>query len=692
MKQPVVLRIYLGDKLEAVRQFEQSQIVIGRNADSQLELKDDGVALLHAIIEERDGEHFVSDLGSSTGTFKNGNRVLEEKIASGDELKIGPYKIQFFIGVPKPIVAPVSTSTSATDTSSSAGLSAAAAGLSSDSVKPPPKPTAPPNFVMMTPSLPVSAPGELPVAPPVSSKGPSAVTHGTSGKDKAKDGKKRSGTFAPMSTYGDLREIIKPAKGTVIEVIVAWQDRVLSSNHFKDKGSVFISSSDDADVMVPIVSSKSKYELLKISTQCTVCLTQEMTGELVRDGETLAFADLARQGKMRNVGTHFEIDIRQGEMVRINLRDNIALFVRYVGETPKPLVAPLLDMTSSEVTGVILALAIAAILGLYMNIYTPSPLLEDEARIEEPIRKAVVKFNPPPKIEAVEEPKVEPVKQEKKVVEAKDKVSMAPQQKRQTPTPSPEKAGDPGKAGDVKPKPKSENKPKELTSTRQGGAIKTAKKEGANMKSEKPDPTKVGLLSAFASKGAQKKLDEAYSGSGELSGMADQATGTAGSAENREGDQMGAKMKDTGAGGKGSQTVGISGVGTQGRGTGTTGYGTGGIGTKGSVQINVGGQEGEFPGGMDKEAIRRVIREHIKEIRSCYERELQRSPDLYGKLVLEWDIEEGGRVSRCVVKSNALGNETVANCISARLKTWKFPDPPKDQIGRVSFPFVFSSQ
>ncbi|MGZ6480201.1 MAG: AgmX/PglI C-terminal domain-containing protein, partial [Bdellovibrionales bacterium] len=470
-------------------------------------------------------------------------------------------------------------------------------------------------------------------------------------------------------------------KGSVVEVMVAWNNRVLSSNHFKEKGSVFISSSDDADVMVPIISSTSRYELLKISTQVTVCLTQEMTGELIRDGETLTFADLARQNKLRNVGTHFEIDLRQGEMVRLGLQgDLVSIYVRYVADTPKPLVAPLLDMTSSEVTGIVLALAISAIMALYMNIYTPSPLLDDEARIDEPIRKAIVKFNPPtPKIVEVKD---EP--QEKKVVVAKDKP-------RSTPSPSVEKKGDPGKAGEVAPN-QNKNKEKKLTSSRPGGAIKTAPKEGASAKSEKPDPSKVGLLGVFSSKGTQSKLDKAYSGSGELTGMADSATGYAGNAETRDGDNLGTKLKDTGAGGKGSATVGIAGVGTQGRGTGTTGYGTGGIGKKGSAQIHVDGQEGEFSTGMDKEAIRRVIREHIREIRSCYERELQRSPDLYGKLVLEWDIEEGGRVSRCVVKSNALGNETVANCISSRLKTWKFPDPPKDMVGRVSYPFVFSSQ
>jgi hypothetical protein len=212
------------------------------------------------------------------------------------------------------------------------------------------------------------------------------------------------------------------------------------------------------------------------------------------------------------------------------------------------------------------------------------------------------------------------------------------------------------------------------------------------MKSEKPDPNKMGLLATFGKGGVQKDLSRAYGGSGELAGMADAATGAAGSSENRAGDSLGGKLKDVGAGGKGAATQGIAGLGTQGRGTGTTGYGTGGLGQKGSVQINVGGQDADFAGGMDKEAIRRVIREHIREIRNCYERELQRSPDLYGKIVLEWDIEEEGRVSRCVVKSNAIGNDAVANCIVNRLKTWKFPDPPKDQIGRVIFPFVFSSQ
>lgn len=727
MKQPVVLRVYKGDKLETVRQFENAQIVIGRNSDVQLELQDDGVALLHAMIEERDGDYYLSDLGSSNGTFKGGNRILEDRLTSGDEITIGPFRLQFFIGVPKPAAPPV-VHQDGVDVTAVTQVSS----VNFTMPEPPPvddedldmeatapmavlPPLTPPEEKKSTPP-PVNGPKKKenekkafvphgkPVSPPNITQGnPLQGNIASANIPQARKlgapvstGKKKKGykTFAPPAPYKDLKEIIKPHKGSVVEVLVSWNNRVLSSNHFSRQGSVFISSDPSADVVVPIISSKSKYELLKIAGSCTVCLTQEMTGEVVRDGETVAFSELARQNKMRNAGSHFEMDLRQGEMVRVGLQgDLISIYIRYVAEAPKALVAPLLDMSSSEVTGVILALAVSAILGLYMNIYTPSPLLEDEAKIEEPIRKAIVKFNPPaPKEESKPEPEPE---KPKKVVEVKDqkKAPAEPVKQQKAESKASENKPDPGKAAEVKPKPNSQNKPKVATSAvAQGAAIKTGAKEGANMKAEKPDPNKMGLLATFGKGGMQKNLQQAASGAGELAGMADAATGAAGSSENRAGDNLGGKLKDTGAGGKGTATYGIAGVGTQGRGTGTTGYGTGGLGQKGSVQINVTGQEGEFGGGMDKEAIRRVIREHLREIRNCYEQELQKSPDLYGKVVLEWDIEEEGRVSRVSTKSNALGNDRVANCIMSRLKMWKFPDPPKDQVGRVIFPFVFSSQ
>ena len=64
MKTPLLLRVFKNGALEGVRQFDTNQVVIGRNADAQVALNDAQVSPLHAMIEERDGTYFLTDLGS----------------------------------------------------------------------------------------------------------------------------------------------------------------------------------------------------------------------------------------------------------------------------------------------------------------------------------------------------------------------------------------------------------------------------------------------------------------------------------------------------------------------------------------------------------------------------------------------------------------------------------------------------
>lgn len=676
MKPPILLRIYLNDNLEGVRQFDSKQVVIGRNAEVQLELNDAGVSPLHAVIEERESGYYISDLGSQGGTLRNGQKILDEKLETGDELKIGPYKIQFFVGVPKPAAPP-----------SKDKEKPKPPAMVSIPSSPPPTPEPPRAKVEAKPDpvekkAPPRAKKETPAAPVMAAAAPRGTkTAGTARLHSPTSKKKHQKTFAPPSTFRDAREVVRPSKGTVVEVVVAWNERIIAARHFTEKGVITVGADPTCDVIVPLFGIGSKYPLVNIQGLAIVRVSQDMSGELIRDNGSVSLADLFKQNKFRPTGTYFEFDLPQGEMIRLAFQGGLlSVFIRYVPETPKPLVAPLLDLTASEVTGVILATVVAAIFGLYMLIYAPSDL-PDEARLEEPIRIAKIDFkNMRKKIMQIEEKPVE----EKKVVQIVEK-------QKQSQTPTADNQGKPGKAAEVAPK--KDNKEKEMTTTRSGGAIKTTPKEGAAAQSVKPDPQKVGLLGVFGSKGTQKNLDKTFSGSGELQGLANSATGFAGNADNRQGDQIGNKLKDTGAGGKGTATVGISGLGTKsGKGAGTYGSGTGGIGTKGSVDIDVGGQEAEFMGSIDKEAIRRIIQQNKNAIRSCYERSLQRKPDLYGKLVLEWDIEEKGKVTRASVKSNSLGDDQVATCIMGRIKSLRFPEPPPDQIGRVTFPFVFSSQ
>jgi pSer/pThr/pTyr-binding forkhead associated (FHA) protein len=69
----------------------------GRNPDSAVFLDDITVSRQHAIIERRqDGSWFVRDVGSLNGTYVNGEQVEETKLAAGDEVQIGRFKLTFF--------------------------------------------------------------------------------------------------------------------------------------------------------------------------------------------------------------------------------------------------------------------------------------------------------------------------------------------------------------------------------------------------------------------------------------------------------------------------------------------------------------------------------------------------------------------------------------------------------------------
>jgi pSer/pThr/pTyr-binding forkhead associated (FHA) protein len=70
---------------------------VGRNTDSDVFLDDVTVSRVHAVIDRRsDGAFFVRDVGSLNGTYVNGEQVDETKLASGDEVQIGKFKLVFF--------------------------------------------------------------------------------------------------------------------------------------------------------------------------------------------------------------------------------------------------------------------------------------------------------------------------------------------------------------------------------------------------------------------------------------------------------------------------------------------------------------------------------------------------------------------------------------------------------------------
>ena len=92
-------------------------------------------------------------------------------------------------------------------------------------------------------------------------------------------------------------------------------------------------------------------------------------------------------------------------------------------------------------------------------------------------------------------------------------------------------------------------------------------------------------------------------------------------------------------------------------------------------------------GNLDKDIVRRIIRAHINEVRSCYQAGLKRDPDLAGRVAISFIINGKGQVTSSVVESSTLGDGEVDTCIAKAAKKWRFPKPADGTNVSVIYPF-----
>ena len=70
--------------------------VIGTAADAALVLSDERVSARHAEVTVVDGRFAVRDLGSTNGTFANGNRVTTVRLFPGMTVRLGSTDVRFW--------------------------------------------------------------------------------------------------------------------------------------------------------------------------------------------------------------------------------------------------------------------------------------------------------------------------------------------------------------------------------------------------------------------------------------------------------------------------------------------------------------------------------------------------------------------------------------------------------------------
>jgi pSer/pThr/pTyr-binding forkhead associated (FHA) protein len=84
-----------GDMAGEVFEPVNGDTTIGRRQDSDIFLDDITVSRKHAILLHQDDGYYIQDQGSLNGTYVNRARVETQKLADGDQLQIGKYKLTF---------------------------------------------------------------------------------------------------------------------------------------------------------------------------------------------------------------------------------------------------------------------------------------------------------------------------------------------------------------------------------------------------------------------------------------------------------------------------------------------------------------------------------------------------------------------------------------------------------------------
>lgn len=320
----------------------------------------------------------------------------------------------------------------------------------------------------------------------------------------------------------------------------------------------------------------------------------------------------------------------------------------------------------------------------------PPPPVKTEQRIAKvEIKEAAPPPPPPPPVEPPP-PAEEP---------------PPPAEKEPTPAPPP-----------VKPTPKPvEAKPSTVSAPAVKSENKPVPKAGLNSPAKVEDVNAVGLLGSMKKAGSSKTggtvsadmivnngiVTEAVTGAGGAvlvqqppTGIVDMSKAASRGDSGQEGQDalMGASTTLSGGG-----TFDLKSNGPIGRKGGMSGFSIGtSTGDESTNNIGLGGRgEGDFGesvvGGLSREAVRRAVSAHRREIRACYERALIAKPKLKGRVVFKWYISPEGPVTSIHLEDSEVNHPQLEGCVMGVIKGIMFPKAPNGQATTVIYPFMFQN-
>ncbi len=656
-----ILRVQVvkGGGVTDTQVFDEPKVKVGTLPTTQLCLDDPSVTSIHAVIEDQgDGTYMVIDLGSARGTYINGSKVTKGTAGDGDELKFGDVLVRLDV-----------TDRATLEVERQAAEAAAAAAA------------IPEGHIVLEDGSTVE---------PFTMEGyydddgnyipgyydeDGTYHYGYGFHDENGEWKVAHGFYDPDGEWvptvgpdGEERPSDKEVytenffqgdSGDVLEVAFLWTDYVLDVQAHQKPKTITIGGGEGNDyVLEDAVVPVPSFPLISYDEGMGYRLNflPQMTGMIQRSGEQYTLSEAAALGgsSAGMVPGAQSVPLTAGMSARLEFGPNTFL-IRFT--TPPVLAGAMFGVEKAPLfyQAVSLGLHVAFMLLVFT-------LPDGFGRLELHDFRADDRF-----VELLTPPEQEE-EEELDWMDAPEETAAH--------------QGDEGEAGDED----------EIEEDMQMAIEGDADPDDVELQRQYDEEVAMdaGALAVFSEMGSPFSDASQTIGADAMMAMG-----------NLEGAEQGAAR---GLGGLGLAGTGRGGGGVSESGFGRAqvgGGGLGGPGGRGGQGVDIGEREVREPqlnlappeveGYLDREIIQRIVRQHRREMIHCYETELQRNPNLAGRVVMTWVISGNGSVVSASVSETTLNNATVESCMAQRIRRWVFPEPTGGGIVRVNYPFNFSS-
>ena len=95
--------------------------------------------------------------------------------------------------------------------------------------------------------------------------------------------------------------------------------------------------------------------------------------------------------------------------------------------------------------------------------------------------------------------------------------------------------------------------------------------------------------------------------------------------------------------------------------------------------------------GLSKSLVGEYLGRYWSQFKWCYSRELDKDPNLYGKVTVTFTISNKGRVSEASVLNSSMNDMNVESCVLRTIRRINFPPPDGGGEVIVTYPFLFTT-